>query len=684
MHFKASEEVENAHIADDGERTDLFQTIVTNGSAWNTFPKFPESQPGSDEALARARHFVEEWTHEHDGSIDHSFMPSRVIAIEVSNTNTHTHVKLVSKGDVPDGSSYAALSYCWGGDQKLKLTSKSLHQLGHGFASEDLPKTLQDAVTVASKFSIFYLWVDALCIVQDDETDKGRELAVMAQIYENACLVISASRASSVEEGFLQPRSPFKSNASMSFGLWLVTPGGNERNPSLCFLATDLVGFQPPHVKVSESLHDGVPRDPLISRAWCLQERGLAKRLVEFGRLATRIRIIRPGLPDVLFADGWTTDELHNIPFSSYGVQSILSEQEPTTSSQIKDLRISKGDRVFEEESNLPRGMKGIQIYWCSTLTYYSALNLSFPSDRLPAFSALASTFAPAFGGEYNYLAGIWRQTLPVGLLWVVHSGEQDLRDGVSSGGIAPSWSWASNTRQVSYLANDPTRGSFHDNLLVRDLALDQGFEVLDCKIDLANKAAAFGAVERGELRLRGRLLPVRVSLEKYSKTWNDNGDFATRIEAAASYTRMEGDLVNERGMHRRNYEHPEPTFQERRLMAEIYLDYNEAAFESIVAGADGHLFALPVASGSSERKDKGLNERLWNVELPDVPTIYGIMVLLQNDGTYVRMGVFTFMNQGMEWLFADDRLGTDRRLDLVNDQYRWMLSGEATELVLV
>lgn len=683
MHFQANDDVENPHIADDGERTDLFQTIVRNGSAWRTFPEYPEPEPGSDKALTRARHFVEEWTDEHDGSIDHAFMPNRVITIEVSKTDTHTHVKLVSKGDVPDGSAYAALSYCWGGDQKLKLTSKTYDLLGHSFASEDLPKTLQDAVIVAAKFSIFYLWVDALCIVQDDDTDKGRELAVMAQIYENASLVISASRASSVDEGFLQPRLPFKRNASMSFGLWLVTPAGDERNPSLCFLATDLVGFQPPHVKVSESLHDGVPRDPLISRAWCLQERGLAKRLVEFGRLSTRIRIIRPGLPDVLYADGCTTDELHNIPFSSCCVQAILSEQEPTNSSLIEDLRTSKGHRIFEE-SNLPRGMKGIQIYWCSTLTYYSGLSLSFPSDRLPAFSALASTFAPAFGGEYNYLAGIWRQTLPVGLLWVVHSGEQDSRDGLLRGGIAPSWSWASNSRQVSYLLNDPARGSFHDNLLVSDLALDQGLEVLDCKIELTNEAAAFGAVKRGELKLRGRLLPVRVSLEKHSTPWNDVGDFATRMEAATSYIRVEGDFINERGMHRRSYEHPEPSFQERRLMAEIYLDHNEAAFESTVAEANGQLFALPIASRPSERKEKGLNERLWNMETPDIPTIYGIMVLLQNDGTYVRLGVYKFTNQDTEWLFDDARLEMDRMLDLVDDQYRWMLSGEVTELILV
>lgn len=67
-----------------------------------------------------------------------------------------------------------------------------------------MPATLQDAVTVCRGLDVSFLWIDSLRIVQDDEKDMRRELSHMAQIYELALVVISASRAASVREGFLQ------------------------------------------------------------------------------------------------------------------------------------------------------------------------------------------------------------------------------------------------------------------------------------------------------------------------------------------------------------------------------------------------------------------------------------------------------------------------------------------------
>jgi hypothetical protein len=684
LHFKAKDGVEDAHVSDDGERIDLFQT-VTQKFLHERIPRFFEFEPGSDEALAKLRHMIETESQYRGNEADSSFIPRRLLSFDISKPRSHTHVRVIDRSEVLDSIKYAALSYCWGGNQELKLTQDDKAGLRQGIKFESLPSTLRDAVIVASTFEIPYLWIDALCIIQDDRSDMGRELAVMAQIYENASLTISASRASSVKEGFLQPRRPFKDSATVAFVLSLFTPFSNRFEPSLSFLAAELISFETPNHKISEAEHEGSPRDPLVSRAWCFQERALSKRLVEFGALATRVRIVHRDLADALFADGWmSSDRHHMIYFGSHSVAKTLDDGTETAQIPSPQPVSQEGYNTVVQESTLPRGKVGVRIYWCSTLSYYSQLKLSFLKDRLPGISAIASSFAVACGGAESYLAGIWRETLPLGLLWISYGEDQD-RDDVPLEYIAPSWSWASLSVYVSYtddLEQDTIRKDFSVNFLTADLATDQGLEVLDCKIDLTNKDAVFGAVDRGELRLRCRLLPVYLSLEK--SLARNQLQWATRMQNARSHTRAAGNYSTERGLHRLDYDHPEPTFRERRLMARVVPDRTEDAFEAMVAKAGGQLFALPIASGPCEHGEKEENEALWDIETPDIRSIYGILVLKQPDGTYQRMAFFKFWNHGAEWLFDDERLDPEQMPEFIQDQYDWMLSGDIEEIVLV
>ena len=63
---------------------------------------------------------------------------------------------------------YVALSYCWGGKSPLRALKSNIHQLREGVSIEKLPKTAQDTVLVCRRLGIRYLWIDSLCIVQDD------------------------------------------------------------------------------------------------------------------------------------------------------------------------------------------------------------------------------------------------------------------------------------------------------------------------------------------------------------------------------------------------------------------------------------------------------------------------------------------------------------------------------------
>jgi hypothetical protein len=101
---------------------------------------------------------------------------------------------------------YIALSYCWGTALAYKTTTANRENHKMGIDCSRLPKTLQDAIYMTRYLGIRYIWIDCLCIIQDDSADWQREAASMAGVYSNSWLTIAAARAADSSEGFLGPR----------------------------------------------------------------------------------------------------------------------------------------------------------------------------------------------------------------------------------------------------------------------------------------------------------------------------------------------------------------------------------------------------------------------------------------------------------------------------------------------
>lgn len=127
--------------------------------------------------------------------------------LEVGPINGENIARLVENDGIEKGT-YLALSYCWGGPQEVQLTTNTVESFKQSIQLDSLPKTLRDAATVTRRLGKKYLWIDALCIIQDDEASKQKELAQMARIYMNSFLTIQAAVPSSVKEGFLDSREP--------------------------------------------------------------------------------------------------------------------------------------------------------------------------------------------------------------------------------------------------------------------------------------------------------------------------------------------------------------------------------------------------------------------------------------------------------------------------------------------
>ena len=102
---------------------------------------------------------------------------------------------------------YLTLSYRWGTGENYKLTIGNLDAMRESIPLKKLPKTVHDAILVTRKLGMQYIWIDALCIIQDNNDDWQEHSVILDKIYGNSWLTISADRAESATAGFLHQRN---------------------------------------------------------------------------------------------------------------------------------------------------------------------------------------------------------------------------------------------------------------------------------------------------------------------------------------------------------------------------------------------------------------------------------------------------------------------------------------------
>ncbi|KAH8758163.1 heterokaryon incompatibility protein-domain-containing protein, partial [Hyaloscypha sp. PMI_1271] len=102
---------------------------------------------------------------------------------------------------------YVTLSHRWS-SYIPTLTKENLAQRLEGIPQETLPGTFRDAIQVTSRLGCSHLWIDSLCIIQDDPKDSAEESSRMGDIYRNGIFNIAATAANDRAPGLLQTRDP--------------------------------------------------------------------------------------------------------------------------------------------------------------------------------------------------------------------------------------------------------------------------------------------------------------------------------------------------------------------------------------------------------------------------------------------------------------------------------------------
>lgn len=330
-------------------------------------------------SLKVVRRWLEACTSSHDCGIRtaETTLPSRLV--HVGSSIDEVRLVRTAHGQ----GRYICLSHCWGGRETLKTTRANLASHMRSLPSYEIPKSFREAMDICRWLGVQYIWIDSLCIVQDDQNDWERESKAMCNIYENSYLTLAATSARNSEDGLFNNK-----NAAA-----VEVEGWSAEGVPYSLLAQQCLG----HPEIYTGISDIIERWPLLSRAWVFQERLMSPRVLHFTN------------------------------------QELWWECRAETWCECGGIK-SIGKDKYQKAIMLQTGKSLIQI-WHDAIERYSELNMTMEADKLPALSGLASQMATR--RSCHFLAGLWEDSLVIDMLWLGYGGT------TNSTWRAPSWSWA-------------------------------------------------------------------------------------------------------------------------------------------------------------------------------------------------------------------------------------------------
>ena len=415
------------------------------------------------------------------------FLPTRLIDLGERDQGGSICLIECSKTQLQQPSRYAALSYCWGTEEQaarqLITTSAVLSQRLDGILFGEMTPVMQDMVKTARALSIRYIWIDALCIIQDDMEDWTHEAERMGSVYANAYVTICAISTSSCLDSFLdRPAAPVRVVFQSS-----LQPGINGHL----------------NLRPERNMHRGPGGDVAITqrdkdlkcgawslRAWTLQEEELSQRLLYFG--ARRVHFSCP--------------------------KRRITEMEPIPLDRVS--RFSYQLRQYKQ-GDLDRN---ILRDWHKLLNSYVNRTSTKSKDRFPAIAGLAKLMAEAT--KWTYVAGLWKEALLEELFWYAQQWDDVTKQQLFARSIAemratdlgPSWRgrrWC----YIQFGEFNPTRSGNPQAPGYRTVDFRSECHQLEATCTTEGASAnPYGRLTDGKLRVAGKII-------KPDQTWKLVGE---------------------------------------------------------------------------------------------------------------------------------------------------------------
>lgn len=383
-------------------------------------------------------------------------LPTRVIAVGKTDADIRLHMP-----GRDEKALYVALSHCWGGKSGLTLTGAKLDgYVEKGIPAQQLPKTFLDAIAVTRRLGIPYIWIDSLCIIQDSKDDWEKEGALMADVYGDAFVSIASHAAPNSSTGFLDPPArivqpsitvPFDLNGKRY--MVQAREGGGDTAAGLPWHSVDMSAWA--NGSYTSFLQSPQAQSKLSTRGWVYQESLLAPRTLTFA--ATEVAF---------------------------------------------ECRTRTHCECAYHPTDLNGTIKGTlaALDWCAVVAAFSAKELTFETDRLPALAGIAAALQRAQFGQDQYLCGVWRSRLKQHLLWSANTPSDGKR--VAST-VVPTWSWASVRGAVSWTNAQYNGPDDADRFCVLDV---------DCRPSTNNP---YGPAADAYIQVAARVVRVEVTTEE-------------------------------------------------------------------------------------------------------------------------------------------------------------------------
>ncbi|KAF2855341.1 HET-domain-containing protein [Plenodomus tracheiphilus IPT5] len=347
-----------------------------------------------------------------------SKMPKRLLSIDGSSDNSFK-LQLICTRDFDGGPDdqrlpYLTLSHRWGSSHILSLNSDTQMSFNSSLNFGDLPLVLQHAIEITFRLGYEYLWIDAMCIQQDSESDWQEESIIMSDIYSGSVCTIAALDAQGNSGGCFTTRNPLAST------------------PCLFPRSTDQL------------------YDPL---SVVVQERAVASRTLFYGQgkiFWECLAIQKNDMPSFEASfhsqrnvKNWAADL--QMPFSESLTQNMRDAY--IVYSHGIPPELSRLELNCQQPTGLPHSEEliGFRETWKRLLQKYSTCQLTLPRDKLIAINGIIHKISTATG--MHSIAGLWAELLPADLLWFTL--------GPKIGLVtyrAPSWSWAAVHSRIDHL----------------------------------------------------------------------------------------------------------------------------------------------------------------------------------------------------------------------------------------
>jgi Heterokaryon incompatibility protein (HET) len=343
-----------------------------------------------------------------------SWMPARLIDVHA--------LRLVVTAELEKDVEYLTLSHCWGTRRPAQTLTHNYEQLKLGIPLDMINSvTYQEAFIITRRLGFQYIWIDSLCILQDDAQDWQIEAAHMSEVYGHSLLNLIAAHAKDDREGCFADRN-----------ILTVRPGKikNPFNP----LSDDAFLVYP--VRLERIYEEQVRASPVYKRAWILQERLLSARTLYFGR-------------EQLV---WACGELEACEAFPNGADYISSRPHSQSFVDKQAVQLLLSNAVAPMANRSQR----LSESWARVIKMYTSAHMTYERDKLVALQGIAARAQEHIGGRY--LAGLWdnnERNLLWSLLWFADPSDRNRRRNREY--IGPTWSWVSLSGRIEMSTPDPS-----------------------------------------------------------------------------------------------------------------------------------------------------------------------------------------------------------------------------------